>query len=205
MMNILTNIEAWAAVTGLLCVFLAARENLWSYPAGIINIALFVVMFYSVQLYADMTLQFIFLGLTIYGWVVWMTGQKNQKDVRRTRKMTPLEVIVTLLIIAIGTPVMGYIYHEFSTAVFGKQAALPYVDSFILVTSICAQWFLSKKVIQTWHLWILVDLVAVPVYFSRGLTITAALYVLFLINAFYGYMAWRKVMKKEMSYWKRTA
>ncbi|MFC0187276.1 nicotinamide riboside transporter PnuC [Fictibacillus aquaticus] len=196
-MDLLTNIELWAAVTGLACVFLAARENIWSYPIGIINVILFMVMFYQVQLFPDVTLQIIFLVLSIYGWYVWLTGPKNVKDVRKTRGMTVKEIVVTILVLALVTPVTGWLYHEYSAAVFGSDAALPFVDSFILVASILAQWFLSKKVIQTWFLWIAVDLVAVPLYFSRGLTITAVLYIFFLANAVYGYLAWRKVMKEE--------
>ncbi|MFC7371115.1 nicotinamide riboside transporter PnuC [Fictibacillus iocasae] len=196
-MNVLSNIELWAAVTGLACVFLAARENIWSYPVGIINVVLFMVMFYQVQLFPDVTLQVIFLVLTVYGWYVWLTGSKNVKAVRKTRSMTTREIVVSALVLVLLTPAAGWLYHEYSAAVFGSDAVLPFVDSFILVASILAQWFLSKKVIQTWFLWIAVDLVAVPLYFSRGLTITAVLYIFFLANAVYGYLAWRHVMKKE--------
>lgn len=192
-MDWLLSIELWAAITGLACVILAARENMWSYPIGIINVVLWIILFYQVKLYADVTLQIIFLILMAIGWYTWLTGKKNIKDVRKTREMTKKEILVSALIVIVGTPIMGYYYATWT------DAALPYPDSFILVASLVAQWFLSRKVLESWVFWVLVDIVAVPLFLSRGLYITSGLYVLFLLNAFYGYFQWKKVMNIERS------
>lgn len=190
-MSWLTDIQVWGAITGLLCVFLAARENVWSYPVGIINIIIFVFMFYDAKLYADVTLQGIFMILTIYGWVHWLRGPKNNKDVRKTSRLTLSQRLFLLVIVSALTAVLGSFYH------YMTEAALPYQDSFILSASIVAQYLLSRKVLDTWIFWIMVNIVAVPVYWSRGLDITAVLYVVFLVNAIHGYIAWRKQMVQE--------
>ena len=191
MMSWLTNIEVWGAVTGFLCVFLAARENMWSYPFGIINIVLWIKMFYDVQLYADVTLQCIFLVLTIYGWVHWKTGFANLKDVRKTERLSWNSLAGFVGAVIIVTPIFGLIYKHFT------NAALPFADSFILVASLVAQRLLSGKYIDNWIFWIMVNIVAVPTYFSRGLFITGCLYIVFLANAFYGYYSWKKQMKLD--------
>lgn len=181
-------IQITAAISGLICVWLNAKENIWNYPIGLINIVTLIITFYGVKLYADFTLNIIFFVLSVYGWYYWLKN-RGQAKVRPTTNISKKELITSILIIVIGTPIWAVIFKHLG-------AALPYPDSFIMVTSILAQWFLSKKVMQNWYFWIIVDIVAVPVYFIKDLPLIAVLYVVYLLICINGLISWKKEMKK---------
>jgi nicotinamide mononucleotide transporter len=180
-------IQIIAAISGLVCVWLNSKENIWNYPIGLINIVTLILTFFQVKLYADFTLNIVFFLLSVYGWYYWLTNRGKAK-VRPTTNITKKELIASISIIAIGTPIW---------ALFFKQlgAALPYPDSFIMVASIMAQWFLSKKVLQNWYFWISVDLVAIPVYFVKNLPLIAILYLVYLFICVNGLTSWKKEME----------
>lgn len=181
-------VQIVAAISGLACVWLVAKESIWNYPIGIINIVALIISFYGVQLYADFTLNIVFFVLSVYGWFYWLTNRGNLK-VRQTRSITKAELIWAIAIIIVGTPIWGYIFDNF----FG--AALAYPDSFVMVTSLIAQWFLSKKVLQHWYFWIAVDLIAVPIYFIKDLPLIAVLYLVYLGICLNGLISWKKELK----------
>lgn len=183
-------IQIIAAISGLLCVWLVARESIWNYPIGIVNIVALIFTFYGVKLFADFTLNIVFLILNIYGWYFWLKNRGNLK-VRPTRNISKKELIVALLVVVLGTPVWGYVFDTY----FG--AALAYPDSFVMVASIVAQWFLSKKVIQHWYFWIAVDLVAIPIYLLKDLPLIAILYTVYLGICVNGLISWKKEMKNR--------
>lgn len=181
-------VQVIAAMSGLLCVWLVARESIWNYPIGLVNIVALVITFYGVQLYADFTLNIVFFVLNVYGWYFWLKNRGSLK-VRQTRDMTKKEWIISLLVVVIGTPIWGYVFDNY----FG--AALAYADSFVMVASLVAQWFLSKKAIQHWYFWIVVDLVAIPIYFMKDLPLIAILYTVYLGICVNGFVSWKKEMK----------
>jgi nicotinamide mononucleotide transporter len=184
-----STVELISAVTGLLCVWLAARENIWTYPIGLINIACFMWIFYDVKLYADFTLQIIFAILSVMGWVVWLTKRQG-KDVRPTTQLNGSGWSLVAIATVVITALWGVVLQRYT------DASIPYVDAFIATLSVIAQWLLSKKVLQNWHLWIAVDVLSVGMYFYKGLNLIGILYIVFLINAIYGLMEWRKSYAK---------
>lgn len=184
--------EITASVTGLICVWLNAKENIWGYPVGIINLSLFFIIFYQVNLYADATLQVVFLILSIYGWVVWLTKREGQA-VRPTRSMTKNEVIGLFVGVILVTGAWGYGLHLYT------DASIPYADAFIASMSIFAQFFLSRKVLQNWLIWIAVDVLSVGMYLYKGLPLIAFTYFVFLIICIFGYVKWKKDMGVKTS------
>ncbi|MDF2535104.1 MAG: nicotinamide mononucleotide transporter PnuC [Bacillales bacterium] len=183
-------VQIVAAISGLLCVWLVARGNILNYPIGLVNIIALIITFYGVQLYADFTLNIVFFVLNIYGWMYWLKNRGSLK-VRETQNITKKELIVSLIVIVIGTPVWGYIFDNF----FG--AALAYPDSFVMVASLVAQWFMSRKTLQHWYFWIAVDLVAIPIYFAKDLPLIALLYIVYLGICVNGLLSWKKEMKEK--------
>jgi nicotinamide mononucleotide transporter len=182
-------IQIVAAISGLACVWLNAKESIWNYPIGLVNIVTLIITFFGVKLYADFTLNIIFFVLNVYGWVYWLKNRGDAK-VRPTTKMTKKEWITSIAIIVIGTPIWAIIFKHLG-------AALPLPDSFIMVASILAQWFLSKKVFENWYFWIAVDIIAVPVYFIKDLPLIAVLYIVYLGICVNGLISWKKEMKKN--------
>ncbi|SDW15080.1 nicotinamide mononucleotide transporter [Marininema mesophilum] len=184
------NIEVWTTITGLLCVYLNARENIWGFPIALINVSIFFIMFYQVHLYADMGLQVFFFILSVIGWYFWLTGDKNSKDVRVTRNMTKNETIITIGTILVGGMLWAFLLDKFT------DASIPYLDATLAVASIIAQYFLSRKVLQNWLIWIFINVFSIGMYWYKELYMTSGLYLLFLGIATWGYFSWKQEMGK---------
>ncbi|MCR5888693.1 nicotinamide riboside transporter PnuC [Hymenobacter sp. J193] len=181
----------WVAVlTGFACVWLAARESLWNFPIAIFSCALYVVVYYRAQLYSDSLLQTLFIGLSLYGWYEWLYGGRSKTPLVVTRTR-PIEWLVCGLFVAAFTLGFGYYLQRHT------DAALPHWDSFTTATSLAAQYLLMRKRLENWWLWIIVDIIYVPILWYKELYPTSGLYALYLGLAAYGYWQWRKSMKKE--------
>ncbi|XOK62447.1 nicotinamide riboside transporter PnuC [Paenibacillus elgii] len=179
-----TPLEIAATTSGLLSVWLTARQNIWCFPVGLVNVVCFFVMFYDAKLYADMTLQVVFFVLSIQGWIVWLT-KRGQAKVRPTRRMTPQLGLWLVLLLVVVTAGWGYVLARYT------DASIPYVDAFIATLSILAQLLLSNKVLENWHFWIAVDVLSIGMYAYKELYVLAALYVIFLGIATSGLIQWR--------------
>lgn len=191
-----TALEIVATATGLLSVWLTARENIWAWPIGLVNVACFFYMFYEVKLYADMTLQVFFFVLSIYGWIIWLTKRGGSK-VRPTRRISPLLAGILLAALFAGTGIWGYVLATYT------DASIPYPDAFIAMLSLIAQLLLSYKVLETWYCWIVVDVLSVGMYLYKDLNMLAFLYVIFLCIAISGLIAWKK--QPEVAKWESAA
>lgn len=177
-------IEILAFVTGVWCVWLAARRHILNFPVGIINTSLFVVLFLGVGLYADMVLQFVYIALGVAGWYWWLRGgpQRSALAVRRT---SPAHRAV--LVAALGATTWA-IYYLLSSH---TDSTVPELDALTTALSLVAQYMLSRKLLEHWYVWISADLIYIPLYASKGLYLTAGLYAIFLTLCVYGLLAWR--------------
>ncbi|MGO4373115.1 nicotinamide riboside transporter PnuC [Paenibacillus sp. MCAF20] len=191
-----TTLEVVATTTGLLSVWLTAREKIWAWPIGLVNVACFFYMFYEVKLYADMTLQVFFFILSIYGWVIWLT-KRNGAKVRPTRRITPRLAGILLVALFAGTGIWGYVLSTYT------DASIPYPDAFIAMLSLIAQMLLSYKILENWYCWIVVDVLSVGMYLYKGLNMLAFLYVIFLCIAISGLITWKK--QQEVATWENES
>jgi nicotinamide mononucleotide transporter len=178
-------LEISAAVFGAVSVYLSAKENIWSWPTAIINVGLYTIVFFQSRLYADMGLQVVYLTLSIYGWYNWLHGGE-QRTVLHVSRATPRTLAVLAVLVIAGSLVLGATLHRHT------NAALPFLDSALTVTSLAAQWLMTRKILENWLLWLAVDVVYVPMFISRGLIATAVLYAVFLLLAMLGYISWRR-------------
>jgi nicotinamide mononucleotide transporter len=185
-----STIEIVSAVSGLLCVWLAAKESIWSYPIGFVNIAAFMYIFWGAGLYADFTLQILFAALSAYGWVYWLKGKGNH-TVKPTKRVTTSEIILYIVITIVGT----FLWANFNLMVF-HGVALPYFDAFVAILSVIAQIMLSRKRLENWYVWIVVDVLSIWMYWYKDLHLLSLLYVFFLVNAVYGLIAWKSEFRK---------
>ena len=174
---------------GLLSVWLTIRRSVWCWPTGLVNVVCFFVMFYEVKLYAELITYSVFFALGVYGWWKWSTGSAHPElPVTRTpRRLVPILITVAL----IWAPLQGFWLHRYT------DAALPYWDSSITVLSLLAQWMMARKYLENWILWIIVDVLGIGVYQSKGLYATAGLYAVFLILATSGLVAWWRAWTAE--------
>jgi nicotinamide mononucleotide transporter len=156
-------LEIVAAILSAAAVFLGVRQSLWTWPLGIVSVLLYVAVFARARLYAD-------------------AGRTVLPMTRTPARLWPL--LAGLAVVA--SVLLGWSFARFT------DAALPYLDSALTAVSLVAQWMMTRKLLEHWLVWIAVDLVYVPMYVSRQLYPTAALYLVFLGLAVAGYFAWRR-------------
>jgi nicotinamide mononucleotide transporter len=186
----LSYIELIGTLFGFISVILAARANILTWPTGIINEAAFFILFFQVQLYSDMYLQVYFFGVTIYGWYYW----KNQNGTSSITTLSKQWRLRILLILVVMTLLSGYAMskvHLYFPDIFSHPASYPYWDALTTMSSIVATILLSRKIIETWVLWIVVDIISVVLYLFKGIHLVAIEYLIFLIICVVGFKNWR--------------
>jgi nicotinamide mononucleotide transporter len=177
--------EVLAVIFGIVSVYLSTREHIWSWPTALVNVALYFVVFYEAKLYADMGLQVVYFGLSLYGWYEWLYGGANRTELHVSRTTKSLGVRL-LIIGVVCAAVLGTLLARFT------DAALPYVDSATTSTSLVAQWMMTRKILENWAVWRAVDVVYVGMFIYKHLYLTAALYTVFFVLAAMGYVQWKR-------------
>lgn len=188
-------LELIGTLSGLICVYLAAKNNIHTWTFGIINVIFFFILFYQVHLYSDMILQIYFMYANIVGLIYW-TKKKQELTAKSINRLTNTQRLKTIAIILLASAGMGYFMsdvHNLLPTIFPEPASYPYWDSFIAVASIVACWFLAKKKIENWVLWIIIDVICVILYYHKGIMLMSIEYLLFLINATYGLIVWSRL------------
>jgi nicotinamide mononucleotide transporter len=181
-------LEIAGFLTGVLSVALMGRQHVWAWPTGLVNVALYAVVFRDARLYADMGLQIVYFALCAYGWYHWTTGAGPRAELP-VRRAPPVALVGASLVALLGFLALGALLRRFT------DASLPYLDSALGAFSLVAQWLQARKWIENWLLWIAVDIVYVGLYVFKGLYLTAALYVVFLGLAVLGWSAWRASLR----------
>lgn len=171
-----------SVVTGIVSVYLAARENIWVWPVGIVWCLSTAWVLFVSRYYGDMALMFVYLGLQLHGWWSWTHGAQDRTElpIRWASRRT----LVTVLVFA---ALCYWPTKELLVYVHGK---LPWYDALTTVGSLAAQFLLNRKYIENWIGWIIVDAIYVPVYFSTDLPDQALQYLVFLLIAVIGLMNW---------------
>lgn len=189
-------VELIGTLFGLASVYFASRANILTWGTGIVNEMFLFILFFQVQLYADMFLQIYFFVVTIYGWYKW-NAKTSENKFSETCFRNKIFLAATTLI---GTVISGFLFtniHLYLPAYFKIQAAYPFTDSFVMVSSIVATILLAKKKIENWYLWIAVDLVCVVLYFKKGVYFLSLEYFIFLGLASYGLYNWKKQLSND--------
>jgi nicotinamide mononucleotide transporter len=178
-------LELVAVIFGVVSVLLSVKENIWSWPTALVNVALYFALFRLTGLYSDMGLQVVYFALSIYGWYEWLYGGKGHTALTVSR--TAGKTWAVLAAIAV---VFWAILGKVTSHVPG--VALPYVDAATATTSLVAQYLMTRKMLENWTLWIIVDVVYVGMFIYKGLYLTAGNYAIYLVLAVMGHIAWKK-------------
>jgi nicotinamide mononucleotide transporter len=180
-------LEIAGFVTGVVAVWLTVRQNVWCWPLGLVNVAIFAVVFYRARLYADMGLQGVYFALCLYGWWEWLHGgtAHGPLAVGRTPPRWALALAGLAAAFAVG---LGALLAR------ATDAALPWLDSSLTAGSLAAQYLQARKWIENWWAWLAVDVVYVGMYVFKRLYLTAGLYAVFLGLAVAGLLAWRRAL-----------
>jgi nicotinamide mononucleotide transporter len=194
-------IEVLGFLTGALAVWLTVKQNVVNWPVGIANSAFYLVVFLHARLFADMSLQAIYIGLGFLGWYWWLRGGAGRTllQVSRTGPMTALTLMAILLTSTVGLTVI----------LERVRDSAPFWDALTTVMSLIAQFMLTRKLLENWLVWIAADLIYIGLYLSRGLALTALLYAIFLTMCVAGLVQWRATLKASgsprISPWRQPA
>jgi nicotinamide mononucleotide transporter len=174
-----------AAIVGAISVYLSARENIWSWPTAIVNVSLSAIIFFYSGLYSDMGLQVVYLVLSVYGWYQWLHGGEQHTRLRVSRA-SPRVWMVSAAVGGVAWLALGRLTSSL------PGVSLPYLDAGLTTLSLVAQWMMTRKILENWILWIVADIVYVPMYLAKDLKPTAGLYAVFLVLAVVGFVQWRR-------------
>jgi nicotinamide mononucleotide transporter len=175
--------ELLGFVTGIACVALAVAQRIETFPIGIANNLFFIVLFVDARLFADAALQVVYIVLGAMGWWVWATRTRGPLEVSRAG---PGLLGATTLAVIAGTLALVPVLRA-------AHGAAPGWDAATTSMSLGAQLLLNLKRLETWYVWIAVDVIYVPLYFSRDLNLTALVYIVFLGLCVMGWRQWRGV------------
>lgn len=171
---------------GLLYLWLEYKANIWVWIVGAIMPMVHGMLYLQSGIYADAAMQLYYVAAGIYGLFVWLRGQKRSEkriDIQHTPKQWIFSLVAVYVVLHIS---LYFLLTEFT------DSRVPLFDSMSTALSIVAMWMLSRKLVEQWLVWLVVDMISVGLYLYKGIPITAMLYLLYCALAVAGYMRWRK-------------
>lgn len=185
-------IELLGAILGILYIIFSIRQNILTWPTGLLTSLLYIIIFFKSGLYAAMGLQVYYVFISIYGWYFWLRG-KNTNN----KSLLPVQFVIKKLWIKIGLiSVLIYSVILFILIKY-SDSDVPFLDSLTTSLSIIATWMMAKKYIEHWIIWIFVDVVSSGLYIYKNLWPTVILFIVYTVMAFFGYIEWKKDLKTK--------
>ena len=181
--------EVLGFVTGAWCVWLVGRQSAWNWPIGIANNLVWILLFATAGLFADSALQIVYIALAVWGWRNWVQGRAGE-----TLAVTGTTGTEWVWLAGAGIAGTGALMLLLDTA---TSSTVPFWDAVTTVLSLLATWGQATKRWESWLLWITADLIYIPLYLHKGLTLTALLYFGFLLLCIRGLLAWRRSRATE--------
>ncbi|TGM21615.1 nicotinamide riboside transporter PnuC [Leptospira meyeri] len=197
--NPISLIELMGTTTGLGCVYLASKNHILTWLFGILTSICFFFLFFQIQLYSDMLLQIYFFGSSVYGWLVW---RKKTGAYVKIQSLGKTKTLFLVLVILLGTFFLGEITSRLPLllpSIFVKPPEFLYWDAFTTVGSIIANFLLAERKLESWFLWVFVDVVCITIYSLKEIPFVTLEYIVFLIIAFYGCHNWYKEYKQSQN------
>lgn len=186
--NLQILLEFVAFVFGILSVYFAKKENIWVYPTGLISTIITVYLLYQAKYFGDMTMNFYYSIMSIYGWYKWTT-KSTEPDLLISRTSTKEKFV------GFGLFILTIIITYFVYVFFDYKLEIPnYIDIFTSGIFFTAMWYMALKKIESWTLWIIGDCIAVPLFMHRGLGMLSLQYLIFTILAVMAYLQWKKIL-----------
>jgi nicotinamide mononucleotide transporter len=185
-------LEVIAVIFGFLSVWYSKQQNILVYPTGIISTLIFVYLLWQWGLLGDMMINAYYFSMSIYGWYIW-TRKVDATHFTPVTKMTRKEHVWSVLIFVTTLLFVFWVYNYFDK--WNNWTA--YIDTITTAIFFVGMWLMARKKIENWIFWIIGDIISVPLYFYKGLTLTSFQYLLFTIIAIFGYFAWKRSLNKN--------
>lgn len=209
----LSYIEAIGTICGLLCILLASLEKITNYLFGLINVTLFAIIFFQINLYSSLLLQIFFFCANIYGWYAWSKQTASHEHELKIRWLSPLSLTIWIIACAAGIafltryidPVFGFLT---TITVNGLQSLgvaiqhpslvpdpYPFWDASMTVLSIAAMVLMTRKHIENWFLWCIINLISIVIYALQGVYAMSLQYAILFFIALFGCVSWMKAAR----------
>jgi len=187
-------LQAWQLTSGweilavsfaIAYLLLAIKESVWCWPAALISTLIYTFLFFDVNLYMESGLQIFYIGMAIYGWILWRHHSDTKDDLHISS--WPLSRhLIALSLIGFLVLVSGYLLQN------NTDAAFPWLDSFTTWSAVVTTWMVAKKILENWIYWIVIDSASIYLYIQKDLYLTAFLFVAYVVLCFVGYRTWQK-------------
>jgi len=183
-------LEVLGAILGILYIFFSIRQNILTWPTGLLTSVLYVIVFFQSKLYADMGLQVYYVIISLYGWYFWLKGKKQDEGDKVPVKITSGRLWIKLTISSVILYlIILYVLLNYT------DSDVPYMDSITTALSIVATWMLARKYLEQWLIWVFVDALSAGLYVYKELWATVILFIIYTIMAVLGYIEWKKDYK----------
>ena len=185
-------LEFFAAFLGVLSVWFAKKNKILVYPTGIISTSIYVWILFKNQLLGDLIINVYFFLMSLYGWFFWSRKEEGNFQ-NKISRLNLNELIFVTIIFIIGFMTVNYIYNISNW----QENYVSSIDTFTTAVFCSAMWLMARRKIEHWILWIIGDIISVPLYFYKGLYLTSIQYLIFTIIALLGFFTWLKELNKE--------
>jgi nicotinamide mononucleotide transporter len=184
-------LEAFGFISGAWGVWLQVREKVWNWPVQLVSSGLYVVVFFNARLFSDAGLNVLYIVLYVLGWYWWLRGGESHSELAIDRIRVRM-VIGLLALTAVTTA-------GWTVFLASVRDSAPFLDALTTVLSLVALFLTARKIFESWHLWILVNLIYIGLYLYKGLALTAVLYALFAVLSVAGLINWRRLLAAQES------
>lgn len=186
-------LELTAVFFGLLSVIFSARNSILVYPTGLVSICIFIYIMLTADLYGDLIINAYYFYMSVYGWLLWSRKGRNNEEMLKITRVTPKDNLKSALIFAVSVIFVSAVFIWFDK--FSYWWA--YADTFITGLFFIGMWLLAKRKLENWIYLIAGDIIAVPLYFYKGLIFTGFFTIILTIIAIIGYFSWRRTLRSE--------
>ncbi len=185
-------LEIIAVIFGIISVLLAKKNNIWVYPTGLISTTIYTYLLFKYTLLGDMLINIYYTGMSIYGWILWSKKRGNTNEYPISTTSTNEKKQGFLIFLAtMSFVVLVYLF-------FNKfDNWTSYIDTFTTGIFFVGMWLMAKRKIENWILWIIGDLISIPLYFYKGLWFTAIQFIIFTFIAYFGYQEWKTYLQQK--------
>ena len=178
-------VEVVAVALGIIYVILATRQNIWCWPCAIVSTALFTWIFFDEGLYQQAVLQIFYIAMGVYGWRQWLRGGEGGAPLDVSNWPARRHVVVIAATAGL-TAITGWLVARYTST------ALPYLDAFTTWGSVAATLLMTRKVLECWVYWFIIDILIVVLTIRSGIPTTSVLYAVYVIMAVVGFISWRR-------------
>ena len=182
-------LELVAVVLAIGYLLLAVRQSLWCWAAAFVSTAIYLYLFFDARLYMESVLQVFYLAMAVYGWQQWRRGGVGGKNLEISSYPLAVHGAAIALVLALSA-LSGWLLSSYT------EAAFPYLDSFTTWSAVWTTFLVTRKKLENWLYWIVIDSLSIYLYDSRGLALTALLFGLYVVISVFGYIGWQNVRRQ---------